>query len=368
MYVEPLMRAPAYPAFGLTLVVNHACNLRCSYCYTGAKFHAAMPLAMGEQAIRRALASVRCGGVLHLGFFGGEPLTEAARIREWMYGARLAVEAQGKRVRFNLTTNGTIAGDDARAVLMDPDVELAVSCDGTGAQHDKHRRDAQGRGSFAQVEATLRALVAAGRPFSVVMVVRPDTLDGLPAGLEYLRALGVTRFTLSLDIWTKWTGADLANLARVVDVAADLWRSWLPAVSIDWFDTRIAALARLAPAGATTRCAFGEGEIAVAPSGRLYPCERLVGDDRPGHPLQLSGLVEDGTDFLDLRAPCAGPEGGGATCASCRCSSYIRTGSTQEEDGLLRTLDTAVHRSLERLISATLSPTGGKHHERQPCS
>jgi uncharacterized protein len=27
------------------------------------------------------------------------------------------------------------------------------------------------------------------------------------------------------------------------------------------------------------RCKFGCGEIAVAPSGRIYPCERLVGND-----------------------------------------------------------------------------------------
>ena len=27
-----------YQQFGLTLLVNHACNLRCAYCYTGEKF------------------------------------------------------------------------------------------------------------------------------------------------------------------------------------------------------------------------------------------------------------------------------------------------------------------------------------------
>ncbi len=357
------MRFPAYPAFGLTLVVNHACNLRCSYCYTGAKFHAAMPVEVGEQAIHRALASIRVGGVLQMGFFGGEPLIEAARIREWIRTTRVAAQAQGKQVHFNLTTNGTLTDSDALAVLMDPDVELAISCDGTAGQHDKHRRDAQGRGSFAQVEATLRVLVAARRPFSVVMVVRPDTLDELPAGLRYLRELGVTRFTLSLDVWTSWMKPDLENLACVVDAAADLWRSWLPDVSIDWFDTRVAALAELTSARADTRCGFGEGEITVAPSGRLYPCERLVGDDRAGHPLQLPGLVGEGEDFLGMRAPCSGQGDACATSTGCRCSNYVRTGSTAGEDGLLRALDEAAHHSLERLITASQSLNKGSPHE-----
>ncbi|MDF3056211.1 MAG: hypothetical protein K0R17_426 [Rariglobus sp.] len=345
------MRSPAYPAFGLTLVVNHACNLRCSYCYTGAKFHASMPAEVGEYAVQRALSSIRLRGTLHLGFFGGEPLVEAQRIREWIRTTRRAARLQGKHVRFNLTTNGTLTDADAQAVLMDPDVDLTISCDGTPELHDRHRRDVQGRGSYAQVEATLRTLIAAHRPFSVNMVVRPDTLAGLPAGLTHLHGLGVTRFTLSLDVWTQWTGPDLENLARIVDAAADLWQRWLPEISIDWFDTRIAALAGLDSVGTDTRCAFGEGEVTVAPSGRLYPCERLVGEDRPGHPLQLPGLVTDGEDFLDMRAPCADPAGACASGTACRCTNYVRTGSTAQEDNLLHALDDAVHHSLERLIS-----------------
>ncbi|HEY9247815.1 MAG TPA: radical SAM protein, partial [Rariglobus sp.] len=188
------MRTPAYPAFGLTLVVNHACNLRCSYCYTGDKFHAAMSPEMGRQAIRRAFASVFEGGVLQVGFFGGEPLIEAPSIGEWMKFARREAGAQGKRVRFNLTTNGTLVESEAGAVLMDSGVDLAISCDGTAGRHDKHRRDIHGGGSYARVEHTVRTLVRAGRVFTVVMVVRPDTLDELTCGLAHLRELGVTRF------------------------------------------------------------------------------------------------------------------------------------------------------------------------------
>ena len=66
--------------FHLVLMVNHACNLRCTYCYTGTKFSRKMPEAVGRKCIDRALRSIRPGGVLELGFFGGEPLIEAALI------------------------------------------------------------------------------------------------------------------------------------------------------------------------------------------------------------------------------------------------------------------------------------------------
>jgi uncharacterized protein len=80
--------------FGLTLVVNHACNLRCAYCYTGAKFHSPMALDTGIKAIQRALNSLVPGGSLDLGFFGGEPLLEAARITKWMAYAQVVRRTQ----------------------------------------------------------------------------------------------------------------------------------------------------------------------------------------------------------------------------------------------------------------------------------
>ena len=67
-----------YDRFHLVLMTTHACNLRCDYCYTGRKFRRAMPLEIGLAAIRRAARSLCPGGTLELGFFGGEPLLEAA--------------------------------------------------------------------------------------------------------------------------------------------------------------------------------------------------------------------------------------------------------------------------------------------------
>ena len=43
-----------------------------------------MPLEIGFVAIRRAARSLRPGGMLELGFFGGEPLLEAEAIARWI--------------------------------------------------------------------------------------------------------------------------------------------------------------------------------------------------------------------------------------------------------------------------------------------
>ena len=334
--------------FGLTLMVNHACNLRCSYCYTGAKFSSPMAWKTGEAAIGRALHSLAPGGRLGLGFFGGEPLLEAGRILEWMAFARAETAKTGKRVCFHLTTNGTITSAEAWQAMLADDLILAVSCDGSPRMHNRHRRDAQGGGSAAQVEATLRRLVGSEMFFTVVFVVRPDNLDEVPEGLKYLHALGVRQVDLSLDLWTTWSAGDGERLQQLIQRAAELWRGWLPDFGLSWFDSKAGALARVPVEEASTRCGFGSGEIAVAPSGNLYPCERLIGEDAPGQPMRLPGHVLEGSDFLTQAPATIARHEACTQCAlltacdtTCRCSNFVRTGDQNRPDGLLCLLNKA---------------------------
>src|SRR4051812_20436640 len=108
-----------YQRFSLVLMVNHACNLRCTYCYTGAKVQRPMPEAVGTTAIDRALASLAPGGTLQLGFFGGEPLIEAPLVQRLIAHARRRGAAANCGVELSLTTNGTQASDEAWSVMTD---------------------------------------------------------------------------------------------------------------------------------------------------------------------------------------------------------------------------------------------------------
>lgn len=343
--------------FGLTLMVNHACNLRCNYCYTGAKFSSPMPTKIGIASINRAFASLSTGGQLDLSFFGGEPLLEAVRILDWMAYSREQAHMTNKKVRFNLTTNGTITSRGALQVMMTDDLDLAVSFDGMPEVHDRHRRDVHGNGSSTLVEQTLRQLIESGRKVRVNMVVRPDTLDQLPDGLIYLHNLGVRHVDLSLDLWTMWAAGDGFRLERAINEAARLWRSWLPEFGLNWFDSKVGDLAALPQTHEDTRCGFGDGEIAIAPSGRLYPCERLIGEDRPDHPLRLPGHVLEGRDFLGFAAApiktctaCSSCVLHSACDTVCRCSNFIRSGNINRPDGLLCILNKATARAVSEVF------------------
>jgi radical SAM protein with 4Fe4S-binding SPASM domain len=98
----------------------------------------------------------------------------------------------------------------------------------------------------------------------------------------------------------------------------------------------------------------------VAPSGRLYPCERLIGEDDPAYAHALPGHALAGEDFLMDSVPApnvapASPECGACTArelcdTTCRCSNLVRTGDAARPDGLLCALNRACLREVARVI------------------
>jgi radical SAM protein with 4Fe4S-binding SPASM domain len=210
--------------------------------------------------------------------------------------------------------------------------------------------------SSAVVLRTIKRLVDVGKDFGVVMVVRPDGLEYLAAGMVFLRSLGVRRVEPSLDLWCCWTPEDAARLEEAVVECARVWRDGIPGFSVTWFDEKVARMAGL-PVADSARCGFGDGEVAVAPSGRLYPCERLIREDAETNPMRLPGDVLDGDDFLDAAPPpCLHAE----SCQSCtirsmcnttcRCSNYVRTGDAATPDGLLCLLNRVCVRETARAL------------------
>jgi radical SAM protein with 4Fe4S-binding SPASM domain len=133
-------------------------------------------------------------------------------------------------------------------------------------------------------------------------------------------------------------------------------------VAINWFDEKLAGMANV-PNTPSARCGFGVGEIAVAPSGWLYPCERVIGEDRDDNPMRLPGHVTQGKDFLGYLPA---PEKSAAECdactmtslcdTTCRCSNYIRTGRVDRPDGLLCMVNQCCAQETQRVVRRRSTP------------
>jgi uncharacterized protein len=267
----------------LTLNLTHACNMACTYCYAGEKTASAMSLETGRAAIDRALGTLAPAPVptLQISFFGGEPLLAWARLVDLAEYARAAAERVGAVLSLQVTTNGTLLNAQRLDTLERLGLHLALSLDGVAEAHDATRPLAGGRPSARRVWDALDAALGRFPSLTVISVLDPANVAFLGGSVEALLARGARRLVLNPNWSARWTEAALEAWQAGYEQAAELYLASYRAArpfELNVFDDKI-VLHLLGPSP-LHGCGFGQEDVAVAASGRLYPCARLVGEDR----------------------------------------------------------------------------------------
>ena len=350
----------------LTLSLTHACNLACTYCYAGPKHQALMSEEVARRAIRLALDRAR--GTLILGFFGGEPLLAWDLLRRtWTLAAEAARE-RDVALRTVLTTNGTRADKRRAAWLAEHGVCVAVSLDGHRAMHDTHRRAAGGGSSFQAALTGLRALRSRIPAVQVLTVVTPATVGLLVEGCRWLvDEEGVGDVSVNPDYSAPWGDESAAGLADAYDGLGDLlierYRAGRP-VRLRPLDSKIVLHLKGGYADCD-RCGFGQSELAVAPSGRLYPCERLIGADVCADGRYVLGDVFTGpsaerVEALRPRTRAPAPECEACPILSrcmhfCGCINAVTTGRPDLPGGMVCAHERAAVRAADRVARTLFS-------------
>jgi uncharacterized protein len=305
----------------LCLVVEHACNLRCTYCYTGLKSSRPMTQATARAAARMALA--RSDGALSVTLFGGEPLL-VPRILERVEA--VVLEEVGRRgrpieLRWLVDTNATLV--DAQSIdwlRRHPTAEVLVSMDGPAHVHDRHRVDPHGQGTHARVLENYRRLKDCGVRCQLVAVVTAATAPYLGESVAYLLGLAPLRLALQPHLRDNWTDEAISAFRQGALDAAGVWaesfRAQRPVVVEPLHTKVLSHLTEGAPLPA--RCQIATREFTVAPSGRIYPCAEMVGEDRDGE--LAVGHVEDGLSEGRIRALRARARATATSCATCALS------------------------------------------------
>lgn len=266
----------------LCLVVDHACNLRCTYCYTGKKFHRPMNDAIMRQAVQLALDSG--DDWLSVSLFGGEPLLEKGILErvERIVEDELSRRTTRPQLRYLIDTNGTRFDEQTLNWLAHHDnCVVVVSVDGLPTVHDRLRLDVLGRGSSSQVLRGLHNLRERKIAFQLVAVVNPETVHALGTSLEFLIAEGPRQVSLQTNLRAPWGEPDIERLKRGAAAAAQVWaESFVRGrpLKVEPFHSKVVSHVsslRVTAAG----CRSPTRELTVAPSGRLYTCAEMVGED-----------------------------------------------------------------------------------------
>ncbi|MSP59868.1 MAG: radical SAM protein [Myxococcales bacterium] len=319
----------------VSLVLTHDCNLGCTYCYAGEKFRKAMSLEVMDRALDLGFADD--AAKIQLSFFGGEPLLEWGRLVRATAEAEARAAATGKKLVLTVTTNGTLLTDERAAYLAAHGFFVGLSIDGIREAHDATRPTRGGKASFDEAERGLDLLLAHDAWFETISVVDPANVRHLGATVRWLAEKGVPRIALNPNFSAEWSDEDLAAWERGYGEAAELYVARSLAdqpLYINVIEDKLITHVKGGYA-ADDKCSMGHGAVAVAPSGNLYPCERMVEEDRD--PSLRIGDVFRGIDrgrmmCLDAQSGPVNDECGGCAvkgrCMSfCACANRAETGS-----------------------------------------
>lgn len=137
----------------VTLQVTQNCNFRCKYCvYSGSyttRGHTNKDMNFGTAVKAIDFVINRSSSLpdLDIGFYGGEPLIAFNLIKQVVEYSK--VKAEGKIVRFHMTTNGTLLTEKIMDFLEENKFSIMISLDGPKEIHDRNRVFAHnGKGSF----------------------------------------------------------------------------------------------------------------------------------------------------------------------------------------------------------------------------
>lgn len=148
----------------LTVMLANTCNLACKYCFAhqGAYDSYSPQILSPEKAVAYigALIKERFDRIDHIQFFGGEPMLgylamdAICSLTESMAERGLLKD----KPIYTIITNLTLLDENALKIIKKHDIKVTVSIDGPKDIHDRHRVDANGKGTFDIIEDNIKKL------------------------------------------------------------------------------------------------------------------------------------------------------------------------------------------------------------------
>lgn len=260
----------------MELILTDQCNLRCGYCFEAGKNVHRMSHEHALAAVDFLMEISRDTQDLTILFFGGEPLLRFDLIREVVQYADDKAAALGKRVRYDMTTNGTLITEVHLKFFRKHGVKFLLSMDGSKTDHDAHRRYASGRGSFEVIVAKLPLMKRYQPWMGVKMTVLPNAAHRLRQNVEELYKIGINQFVVGYAHGVPWELEHLASYERSLKEVCELY------LEMKYYENpfRMTLFEEGEPGKDTARCTFGcgagRGRFCVDSYGEMYGCSKLA--------------------------------------------------------------------------------------------
>jgi uncharacterized protein len=305
---------------GITLNVTHGCNLRCTYCFASQGDYglgaSKMSVETAETAIDWLLEQNGERESANVTFFGGEPMMNMRTIVETVDLANQRSAATGKHISYQMTTNGTLLSRENVDIIADKEIDVLVSMDGSRETNDKFRLFPSGRGSHDAVVKGVQRLKTATGKAALRGTISPGETEFSESARHMIEDVGATGVVFEPAADNPMHGASIrpedmdaikAEWEKVADYFLDHARhgELLPVGNLLKLLQQIDSRKK-----AVYGCTAGWGNVAVDPTGDIYPCHRFVGESdwKMGNVKEatLDQSIRDqfAENHVDNREPC----------------------------------------------------------------
>jgi uncharacterized protein len=337
------------------LKIHSRCDLACRYCYMyqmADQSWRSRPKRMSEATLDLVAdrisehAGTHSLKTVRVVFHGGEPLLAGPELIRYAVAALRS--RLGSTVTFGMQTNAVLLDGTYLKLLDELDIHVGVSLDGGADEHDRHRRRANGTGSYAAVAAGLAELTAT--PFRHLFGGLLCTIDPRNDPVATYEAL-ISFAPPSIDFLLPHGNWTTPPPGRLIGTAETPYGDWLAAVFDRWYrapaqETRVrifAEIMNLLMGEASATEGIGLSPVAVVTIETDGSIEQSDSLKSAYHGAPATGLHVGSASFdavlrePSVRARQLGRLALSSTCRSCRivevCGSGLYAHRYREDNG-----------------------------------
>ncbi|MGN1451336.1 MAG: radical SAM protein [Eubacteriales bacterium] len=318
--------------------VSGSCNMRCSYCfYQNGAGHERGKMTRGtaEMLVKRVFEYA--DGPVSFAFQGGEPTLAGVGFYRDFYEAVRQSNTRGLPVEWSIQTNGLELDGEFAAFLAEKRFLVGLSLDGPAEIHDRHRRDAAGKGTFARAASTAELLKKSGADFNILAVVTTELCRKTEKVWNALvkRGFPCIQFILCLENSEGELHGCAPDADEYYSFLHTAFRLWTRAirrgeyVSVRMFDNIVSAALGRPPelCSMTGRCT---NQLVIEADGSAYPCDFYV-DEK----YRTGNICTDGISGLlnsEAAARFTAERPSALECLECRWRGVCGGGCRREFD------------------------------------
>lgn len=247
------------------LIITHACNLNCSYCYEKHKDDKKMSFDLAKRLIEHEMEVVANSSqfdFLEIHFMGGEPFTNFPLIQqvvEWLESIERPVQMET-----TCSTNGTLLDEERKQWLRKHRDFFwpTLSYDGTEAMQTENRGSARGA-------IDLPFFIENWPRYTCHMTISKETLPDLANGILSLQRAGGW-LDIGLAQGVDWTKEDAAVYAEQLRLLADFYLSHDDFKPVNLLSDALYGIGETQTQ--QKYCGTGTNMVTYDVDGTAYPC------------------------------------------------------------------------------------------------